>query len=494
MTNTTRNWSEQQVAIFNWFKTGAGNLVVRARAGTGKTTTIKEAFSHAPESKSLYCAFNTRNANEAKQAITDQRVDVKTLHGLGFAFIRYAWKDTKVDNDGQCNWDRARAACPVGAPDDFVALVNQLASKAKGCCPFADAACLRDLADDFDIAPEGDENGDSAWTFAKMIDATLKCLKDSVEDIKKTHVISFDDMVWAPLVCGLVRPWYSLVVVDEAQDMNYAQLLLAQKACKKSGRIVVVGDNCQAIYKFRGADAGSLDRLKSELKAVEMGLTITYRCPKQVVATAQRWVPDYQAAPTAPEGSIDSIGEEKLYTEAKIGDAILSRKNAPLASHCLRFLRLGIAARVEGKDIGRGLAAIAKKLKGKSVPDFLARLARWEEKQTARAVAGGKKIEEKTGLIKDQAETLRALADGAANVQEVVDRCFNLFADSADSKGNKPAIVLSTVHKAKGLEWHRVFILGETFNVKGDASEENNIKYVAVTRAKAQLTWVAKAF
>jgi superfamily I DNA/RNA helicase len=45
----TRVWSPQQDAIFDWFRSGQGHLVVRARAGTGKTTTILQGIHHAPE-------------------------------------------------------------------------------------------------------------------------------------------------------------------------------------------------------------------------------------------------------------------------------------------------------------------------------------------------------------------------------------------------------------------------------------------------------------
>jgi DNA helicase IV len=100
--------------------------------------------------------------------------------------------------------------------------------------------------------------------------------------------------------CALLQ----LVIIDEAQDMNASQLLLAMKSCKKGGRIAVVGDDRQAIYGFRGADSNSLDRLKGELVAHELGLTTTYRCPKVVVAGAARLVPDYTAAPAAPEGEM----------------------------------------------------------------------------------------------------------------------------------------------------------------------------------------------
>ena len=59
-----RQWAEQQQAIFNWFEcpaeydTGYDNLIVRARAGTGKTTTILEGVERSPEQRIVLCAFN----------------------------------------------------------------------------------------------------------------------------------------------------------------------------------------------------------------------------------------------------------------------------------------------------------------------------------------------------------------------------------------------------------------------------------------------------
>ena len=61
-------WSAQQLAIFDWFKNGRGNLVVKALAGTGKTSTSVHAVSLAPERRVLMCAFNKRIAVELKVA------------------------------------------------------------------------------------------------------------------------------------------------------------------------------------------------------------------------------------------------------------------------------------------------------------------------------------------------------------------------------------------------------------------------------------------
>src|ERR1700761_7815745 len=103
MKSMSKNWSEQQVRIFNWFKSGRGHLIVRARAGTGKTTTILEAVTHAPENKILLAAFNKRIARELEEKLGGWKfgapVEAKTLHGLGYSFVKYAWgKDIQPDD------------------------------------------------------------------------------------------------------------------------------------------------------------------------------------------------------------------------------------------------------------------------------------------------------------------------------------------------------------------------------------------------------------
>jgi superfamily I DNA/RNA helicase len=492
-----KTWSEQQKAIFEWFRTGRGNLVVRARAGTGKTTTILEAVGQAPENKVLLAAFNTRIAKELEEKLGGWKfgapVEAKTLNGLGFQFVKYAWgKDIKPSDEVEM--DRARTACGPQAAEGVEALVVKLVGWVKNAAPFANAGQIAQIAEDRDLVPS-DEQEELGWGLDRIVRCVVAVL-DASKIVRADRQISFDDQIWLPLVLRLARPWFQLVVIDEAQDMNPSQLMLAQRSCKRDGRIAVVGDDRQAIYGFRGADSGAIDRLKSELKAVELGLTITYRCGKRIVEKAQVLVPDYQAAPTAPEGLVDVLQYDQVVSQAKPGDFILSRKNAPLMSTCLRLLRAGIPARVEGRDIGKNLAATIKKFRARSVPDFLKRLAAWQVKETARATAKGKNVEEKIQVIDDQFETLAALADGAANVDEIVERCFKLFEDSVTVEGGKviknrkPAVVCSSVHKAKGLEADRVFVLVDAFSRRKD-QEERNIEYVAYTRAKSHLTLVS---
>lgn len=477
-------WSDEQLAIFDWFRNGRGNLVVQARAGTGKTTTIKVAFSQAPEARMLYAVFNKKNQREAEEKISDSRVEVKTLHALGFAFIKRVWQNAKPD--GYVERDRIESIFSKNLPDEVRFAIEKLVGFAKNSFIAPTAENLVDICEQREIDAAGFENPmDGGWTIQKLSDAALKVLALSKERDLQGR-ISFNDMVWLPVANNWVRPWYDLVCIDEAQDMNMPQLQMAKLACKRgSGRICVVGDNRQAIYGFRGAVSDGMEIMREELNAKVLGLTITYRCPKNVVALACEYVPDYKAADAAPEGIVDDVASDNLFQVVKIGDAILSRANAPLMPLCLGLLRRGVSARIEGRDIGKMLLEIIKKLKARSVPDFIGRANAYGERQKARA-SRGKNSEARCNQIDDQVATLVALAEGVSSVKEIEARCIDLFKDSDDSP--KPAVVLSSVHKAKGLEWNRVFLVSETFSCKGH--EEENIYYVAVTRAKHHLSFL----
>ena len=495
-----RNWSEQQEAIFNWFSEPDQNraLVIRARAGTGKTTTVLEGANRAPEKSIIMCAFNKSVATELQQKISNPNAEAKTLHSLGFNIVRRYWSNVRVVNGSERVNSHAQKVAP-NAPDEIVKQIAKLATKGKEMAPMAwRHEDLKDLAFEFDCVPDQEWEADG-WDLKAVCEAAVKVMALAAE---KDGMLDFADMLYVPIRNKWVRGRYDLVIVDEAQDMNASQIILAQKSVNAGGRICVVGDDRQAIYGFRGADSGSIDRLKSELKAVELGLTITYRCPKKVVALAAKYVPDYRAADAAPEGSLIGIQEPELVGLANPGDFVLSRKNAPLASICLAILKSGKRARIQGRDIGQGLIALVKRWKVNSMPVFLSRLANWEEKECKRTLAGSvsqERAEQKIEQIRDRADFIRAMAEGLSGVHELVARIETLFEDNG-----LPAVRCSSIHRAKGLEAEVVYVLQDSFNVRqwsgsqdpklmaSRGLEEENLRYVAYTRAKATLVLVHK--
>ncbi len=520
----SREWSPQQTAIFDWFATGHGNLLVRARAGTGKTTTIIEATARAPEQLQLVAAFNKRIAQELERKIREVggRAEAKTLHGIGFGIVTRYWERAQVDN--RRGFDLAKRAAGDQSPDEIITRVAKLAGIAKGClAPLMrhyqpedfDGDVREQMLDDleglairFGLEPDMEWQNDG-WTTRKLCATVLQAMELARHRDGERVVIDYDDMIYLPVANGWARPRYDLVCIDEAQDMNATQLALAMSVVMPEGRVAVVGDDRQAIYGFRGADSGALDRLKAELKAKELGLTVTYRCGTNIVARAKRLVPDFEAGPANPPGEIMTIDGKDLLELAQPGDFLLSRKNAPLATWCLKFLRAGRAARIEGKDVAAGLKAIVRRWKPRSVQALLDNIGNWRDREVEKLTpkAGRPEADERIAQIRDQAEILLALCDGMASPGELMTRLETLFGDSEDDP--RPAIVCSSIHRSKGLEAERVFILQNTLYpqaaifVKRDKMssaeatarareivEEQNLEYVAITRAKNKLVWV----
>ena len=275
------------------------------------------------------------------------------------------------------------------------------------------------------------------------------------------------------------------ILVHNCQDMSEPQLQLALGLSK--GRIVLVGDRFQAIYSFRGADSSGMDRLKKVLSAQTLGLQTTYRCGTKIVEEAQKIVPNITAREDAHLGEVAEIRYSELKDLAGPGDFVLSRSNAPLVPLALYFLREGKRCRVQGKDIGKNLTMlvekIARSVKAQTVTEMLVGVSKWESREIERA-----KEADKSHLIEsiqDKAETIRALSEDLETLEDLKQRLEFLFDD-----GGEQQIICSTVHKAKGLEADTVFVLAETLKRRVMTPEEDNIKYVAITRAKERLVWV----
>lgn len=497
-TVTAFPWSEQQTQIFSWFEVGSNHLVCRARAGTGKTTVIIEGVKRAPERSILICAFSKDIQLALLQKIGKDypHVTAMTLHAVGYQAVRLYREKIKVEDfkaPPQRAKRLARQACGNKAPDAIIKLVAKLHTKGREIAPHAKSmGDLTAIAYTFECEP--DEQFARMGFGIEYVEEKALAAMELASNVQEGDEIDGSDMIFLPVRNGWLHGQYDLVVVDEAQDMTNAQLEIAQGVLNKGGRICIVGDDKQAIFGFRGADSGSLDRLKNELMAAELGLTITYRCGKAIVNLAKTLVPDFQAGENNGPGEIHDLHIDKLVGMAGPGDFVLSRVNAPLVSIAIKLLRSGKRTRVAGQDIGRGLVALLSKLNARSVPELLGKIEAWVSRETSRLAVQAEKasdgrrdaIQAKIENVRDQAAMLIELADGARSATDVTDRIEALFVD--DGLGKEGMITCSSVHRSKGLESRRVFILTDT--LRDDNDEERNITYVAWTRAKETLVRV----
>jgi DNA helicase-2/ATP-dependent DNA helicase PcrA len=470
--NPKREWSDFQKNIFKDIAKASDHTVVIARAGSGKTSTIVEGFKYIPRGKkTLMVAFNKSIAEELKQRAPSY-VDTLTLHSLGFRAIKQNFGNVILEND-KC---RALVATLIGDDYDLWEL-NQSICKCVSLCKgflFDTPTKIDELMDRFDIDPLDLERP----KFIEYVIKTLGLCKS------QKQVVDFDDMIWFPFVYRLNVGKWDVVFVDEAQDLNAAQIAMVMSAIKPGGRIIAVGDPAQSIYQFRGADSEAIPNFINKLKAKTLPLSVTYRCPKKVVKLAQEIVPDIQAHDNAPDGFVVEMPVEDLQKSVKAGDFVLSRTNAPLVKHCMALLKAGVPANIQGRDVGANLLYFIKKSKAKTINDFIAYVVEWKEQEIRRLLSEKRD----TTVCIDKAECLLNLCEGTLTIKDLKETIEKLFNDVDDAA----KVMFSTTHKAKGLERDRVFILTSTYRKSGMGGEEDNLWYVAVTRSKSELYLVKK--
>lgn len=471
-----RIWSEYQKAVFENVEKGTGHTIIIARAGASKSSSLVEAAKRLdPNKKHLFCAFNKDIQMELQGRLPEYTICI-TLHSLGLREIKRRFPKVFINNKKTQN-----------IVQGFFSNDEYSYEIISGICKTIEI-CKNTLQD----TPKAIEDiiiNNDIETGEMDLDQFINYVSQGLRRCKEvTNEIDFTDMIWFPFVYNLHMQKFDNVFTEECQDLNKAQIELALGALKPEGRFFAVGDNFQAIYLFRQADSKIFDNLRQRLSPppTELKLPICYRCPKKIIELAKKFVPDIEPYEHAIEGEIENTSYEKYLELIKPGDAVLSRKNAPLISNCMKALRLGIPANIVGRDLGEGLKSLVKKSKKKDVVSLLSWLITWQEKEIRKIQAKDPNAD--VEHIYDKVECLKAFCDEAKSIKQLIDNIDKLFAENDRSK----IVSFSNVHKFKGLEVDNTFLFTDTF--RNSSQEEKNIKYVAVTRAKKKLWLVQKNY
>lgn len=468
--------SRYQQAIYDAVATGEGDVQVDAKAGSGKTTTILESLKFIPQGKTiLVLAFNRLIANELQSRVP---VNVKAC-----TFNSYGWAVCR-QNVGwiKCNENKTRNIL-------FYKVLNvDKQDQRKLCFMLIKPICR--LVSHFKMNLTKLEDLTDTTIDTVCLHYLLQFEREHYPVLRKvyeqaisdTQVMDFDDQIYFPVRENWLVPIYDYVFVDEVQDLNYAQIQFV-KQLSQSGRLISVGDRHQAIYGFRGANTQAFDILGEQ--ALHLPLSISYRCSRAVVEAAQSIVPEIEYKENAEPGSVSSISEFDYLDKVKPGDFVLCRINAPLFETCFALWGQKIPAYIRGRDVGSGLLELADKIF--DITDWDSRF-----KLLDAYIAGKReKLKGKPELqiIEDQVSCLAILCQNVPSASELRP-CLEKMFDEGTNK-----VMLSTVHRAKGLEAHNVFIIKPELmpwpNSEGwQLQQEYNIKYVAITRAKTNLYWV----
>lgn len=483
--------SKYQRTVYTYIRIGKGNAVIDAVAGSGKSTTIVEALKQIPKGKRvLFLAFNKAIVEELKIKIGNMpNVDIKTLHSLG-ASLCMRNLDCQIQDDKYRVWvnngvNYSNLVPSVPLPDEQMGAWKQNILKLidlSRCNLVKTVAELEDLSYKHDIDLLDNE-----------ADLAFKGIQWGE---RETAFIDFTDMIYFPNVKQLKIFKYDWVFIDECQDLNAAQRELFLKCVKPNGgRFIAVGDPRQAIYGFAGADVESFNLLKKIPGTVKLPLSVCYRCDKDIIDLAKSIVPQIEARDNAPSGMVN---RNATLSEIQDGDMVLCRLTAPLVDLCMKYISSGVKAYVKGRDIGTNLVNMIKKTNRKQIKDVEERLQRELSRIIGKVVSKQKCTEKEAResdvykRYEDKVKAIEVLSEGLQTAKEVIDRIETIFSD-----GNKSGICLSTIHKSKGLESDRVFIICEDklwfkpcMNVPWMAEQESNLVYVAYTRAKHYLGFV----
>lgn len=508
--------TSEQLAILEARRNSTANLMLIARAGAAKTTTLvlltedmagealaSKGWSRQPDGKwthprytnpqkladawleaklptdQIIClAFNTSIAKEMQQRLPPN-CQARTMHSLGLsAWNSFLGRRTTTKKDKL--YELLTEAIGKLDQTDRSAMQELFAEtlaylrmgKSMGWVPQSYPGHWKPLIGDADFFL-------SLETEPTPLQQEL-LISISITSWKQTlaGTIDFDDMILAPAICGVSFSHFPLVLVDEAQDLSPLNHAILWKLARRS-RLIAVGDPCQAIYGFRGAEEHSMDLLATRFACEKLYLTTTFRCAKAIVAEALWRAPDMQAADWAPPGLVLHPATWTL-DDIPDGAAVLCRNNAPLYGLALKMLRAGRYPELSGRDFTKGLLNILRKLgkAGLDQANVLARIDAWEQKELARARKQAK------ASITDKADCLRLFAEMGDTLGAAL-----AFAEAVLERTGR--VQLLTGHKSKGLEFDSVFILNKGL-IKREG-QDPNVLYVMQTRARKQLCYIDSA-
>ncbi len=508
-----------------------GPILCVAPAGSGKTTTLVAriawllASGAATPGTVAAITFNKRAAVELEERLAavlapldvgKDAVRVRTFHALGLEILR-------------------DAGCRVGPLADRIAVLRRIAAEVGQAgwrrLDTAFSKLKLDLAVTADDVALDPAPGPIARAFLAY-----------EAELASEGGLDFDDLVARSLRLLETRPeilarWRDRcahLLVDEAQDLDRAQLRMAILLARPANRIFLVGDDDQSIYGWRLADVRRVLALADSLEGLRrVDLIVNYRCPATVVRravrlvehNAERFAKTIEPRPDAPgpivlaaDAADDSVRVGRLFetwfpaetsparpAEPAQTQAILTRTNRELLPAIAAAIDRAIPFRPPPVELLVGSPLVDACLAEAAAisPDLplLARIEavrfRWADRPVdpdadpdaappatiAAAVLGWA----------SRYWTLEALADAvAARRAAILELC------RVDA-----SLTFATAHATKGLEFDHVAVLGmergrfPSARSLADApeparalEEERRLAYVAWTRARSSLTLI----
>ena len=450
--NQQHNLTVQQQAVVD---SNEPTVIVNAVAGSGKTATLMHLATRYK--KGIYLAFNKAIVKDVVPKLP-LGWQCKTFNAFGLAMVKKHYPYAKVDFN---KYSKFGFAHPSSS-----ALVNK----------------------------HMDMNGNISKDSWKETCARFKISYNYIDEAKEvlargqenTAVISGNDMLQYPIDNGWKSEEYEIVLIDECQDLNPQQI--AFLTCIPTKRIVFVGDTNQAIYGFRGSDPYAMDKIREHYNPVEYELTESFRCPTEIISTVKHIVPAITSNKTG--GQIDSVNGN---AEIDFPDEcfIISRTNNNLVKLAYKFIQENKHFSIGGTFITQLKKDLNRVFNGaSSLTAMRDNIINQYEKEITRAKGNKWSI---TG-IENKYDSLLAIINVATSPSDIATFVKNLAMHSDSASCRK----LMTIHAAKGLESPTVYFIKadtcdyfkEKTDIQWEKQQEDNLYYVACTRALDKLVFV----
>jgi DNA helicase-2/ATP-dependent DNA helicase PcrA len=520
-----------------------GPVCILAGAGTGKTRTITHRIAYGvhtgiyvPE-QVLAVTFTARAAGELRTrlgALGVGGVQARTFHAAAMRQLRYfaprvlggpmpalienklrvvatAAARNRLTTDRTSLRDLASeiewAKTTLATPEDYAAR-----AKAAGREPPFEAAAVAAVYASYESAKERD----GALDFEDLLLVTAYALEGH------------------PDVARTVRDQYRHFVVDEYQDVNPLQQRLLDAWLGGRAEVCVVGDPNQTIYSFTGADADYLLGFADRYPDAEVvRLERDYRSTPQVVALANRLIGMAPRRKGLP--GLRLLGQRADAVEPRfVEHPDEPAEAAAVAARCRALVDEGTPASEIAVlfRINAQSQVYESALADAGVPYVLKGGERFFERPEVReavlllrgAAAGGSEpgmlvptvrdVLASTGWVEHRPPSGGAARDRWQSLAALVDLAVDLVAEepSLDLPGfvghlaqradaqhapTVQGVTLASMHAAKGLEWDAVFVVGlvdgvlpiaQSLSRPEAVEEERRLLYVAITRAREQLT------
>lgn len=297
------NYSDEQIAILEAMAKMAKRVVMKAPAGSGKTHTLAGIYRvllqarNIDPSKIAVIAFTNNAADEAKGRLvknTPEAKDskIKTMHSLGLELIKsfpvFKGKNIRVLSDSKLIKAAELDSYKGVSGKDLLRSIQEARERGLD---------VTDMKEVKKFCALHDKTTNRATEFLegyRKYSALLERMHTGKYGNSSDIYIDMPDMILLPVkmmeedisLRDGVRERFDAILIDEFQDMNPAQIQMFRLMLKPEAVGVVVGDDSQSIYQWRGALIDALAMMAEEWGIKIMELTMNFRSTKEIVDAA----------------------------------------------------------------------------------------------------------------------------------------------------------------------------------------------------------------